>query len=139
MTIHEGWQTMRGTFGTLVVDPSGNSDVAYRRGVISYLPASMVGATQNESWSPPKIAMGEDNIQNTESGTDVHNTFIENANQLLQCTQAASCYSGISNQPNYDELCQKICGEGAKAARQSMNHSMITQIQKDTFDLSRLL
>jgi len=79
-----------------------------------------------------RAAMGEDNVQDTESGTDIHNTYIENANQLLQCTQAASCYSGISNQPNYDDLCQRICGESAKAARQALNHSQITQVQKDT-------
>ena len=41
-------------------------------------------------------------------------------------------YSGIANQPDYDELIQSISGESSKAARQAINHSSITQIQKET-------
>ena len=31
MTIHQGWETKRGAYGTMVTAPDGHRDLAYRR------------------------------------------------------------------------------------------------------------
>ena len=42
MTLHMGWSTTRGSFGTIIKDPTGKMAVCYRKGVISYMPKEML-------------------------------------------------------------------------------------------------
>ena len=52
MTLHCGWTTVRGSFGTIVCDPTGQKDLCYREGAISYMPQSMM-CCQHENVSQP--------------------------------------------------------------------------------------
>ena len=52
MTLHCGWTTVRGSFGTIVCDSTGQKDLCYREGAISYMPQSMM-CCQHENVSQP--------------------------------------------------------------------------------------
>merc|ERR1711927_16958 len=45
---HNGtWKTSRSRFGTMVTDPTGHKDMAYRIGNISYMPEPMLPSIAN--------------------------------------------------------------------------------------------
>ena len=52
MTLHCGWTTARGTFGTIVCDPTGKKDLCYREGAISYMPQSMMCRQRKNALQP---------------------------------------------------------------------------------------
>ena len=70
MTLHSGWTTERGAFGTNVCDPTGKKDLCYHEGAISYMTQSMM-CCQHENVVQP--APGESPIEGGYKNAMTHN------------------------------------------------------------------